>query len=759
MLRVNSHALRPVPPKVYSMNLIDLDQFDVASLDIVDHPAELLRVVTLQKSQGSFGDKFVIVRLSERSESGLVGRLEPWRETIRKSESKKSRAGADWDESKVVRDDIGRFAEKGVQQAAAKDAAKAAVLMSKVTRPEERAKLESNLLGMGMSESELDKARNGADSVAGSGQPAETAPVDASSSLADKIKQDGGFTHQPGTGASPTKGYSIAVFPDKEKIMPIDEVSPAALFDYMESNAADFDADDRIHFGAWFNEKNEGNPDGDDQVYLDMSMVIEDRDEAIKMAKQYGQLGIYDLEAGETVQTMTPDERAAWEASQGTGDESSEPDDATTDSGSGDTVALEGGLGIARKDLPQVKSDDMAELHSWLRERGVSVETEPVDPGSLKPVQAHISQSKVDGMRGAQEAGTLDVTKKPIMVSSDDYLIDGHHRWAVARDMNLPMQGTRVGLPAEELLARMDEFPKSFKEGIEVNRGRGLYKSFAPEAAKRFNVVDEMGHNTLHRYALNPETPDEPNWQADRQEMHKELIAGIIGTATPVPEGVKPIGFIAGGGSAAGKSSILKSGLVQLPESLVWVDSDEIKGKLPEYAEMVGTGDKVQLNKAAAFAHEESSYLSKKVLSQSIGGRMNTLLDGTGNNRYESLKRKVDKMREGGMEVQAQYVTVDTDEAVRRSMERAAKTGREVPESMIRKTHKGVSAVLPRAAKEGLFDKWQLWDTGTGGEPLMVAEGEGANGRVADREAWGRFLKKADEETFETYKDLFSESA
>ena len=131
--------------------------------------------------------------------------------------------------------------------------------------------------------------------------------------LKDELLAKDGFTYQPIDDSSPVKGYSMAVFPEREKIIPIDEITVGDLYLFMRQNQDKFAEDDRIHFGAWYNEKTESNPNGDNQVYLDLSMVIEDQADAEKQAKELGQLGIYDLESGSTIETMTPDERKKWE--------------------------------------------------------------------------------------------------------------------------------------------------------------------------------------------------------------------------------------------------------------------------------------------------------------------------------------------------------------------------------------------------------------------------------------------------------------
>ena len=221
-----------------------------------------------------------------------------------------------------------------------------------------------------------------------------------------------------------------------------------------------------------------------------------------------------------------------------------------------------------------------------------------------------------------------------------------------------------------------------------------------------------------------------------RQALHKEIIDAHFQGKTPVS---KPTGYLMGGGPASGKSGIIKSGQVSVPKNTVTIDSDHIKSLLPEYRKGVVGKDST----AAAFAHEESSYLSKQIHSKATKGSFNSLLDGTGDSGLDSLGKKVKKIRDGGGTVVAHYVSVPTKVAIKRNRKRAAKTGRLPPETMLKNTHKAVSAVVPKAIKAGLYDKITIWDTN--GKPVKVASAEGTKLQIHDSVKFKRFTKKGKE--------------
>jgi predicted ABC-type ATPase len=221
---------------------------------------------------------------------------------------------------------------------------------------------------------------------------------------------------------------------------------------------------------------------------------------------------------------------------------------------------------------------------------------------------------------------------------------------------------------------------------------------------------------------------------AERQALHDQIIANAL---KDVPKSDNPTLHMLGGGPASGKSTMLGSGKVDVPQgtAAVQVNADDVKEQLPEYAAMVAAGDP----RAAMYAHEESSYLAKEIQAQAYAGGHDIVLDGTGNSSVESLQGKIDAARANGYQVVANYATVPTNVAVERANARAEKTGRVVPESVVREIHASVSSVFPQAA--GSFDKVNLWDN-TGRTPVLLATGGGGSLTVMDQGGYQAFLDK-----------------
>jgi len=280
----------------------------------------------------------------------------------------------------------------------------------------------------------------------------------------------------------------------------------------------------------------------------------------------------------------------------------------------------------------------------------------------------------------------------------------------------------KPGETEEKMLSQKGDEPGHPFRGNQYTDGQGGEDKLQGEKA---NPVGKDTHDQYRR-------PD-GSFTPERQALHNKIKEKILAGRTPVKD---PVAYMMGGGPAAGKSSMLRSGGVKVPENTVLIDSDAIKAELPEYQEMTAAKD----TNAATFVHEESSYLSKEILKEASSAKYNIMLDGTGDNGIKSLTAKIEMMRAGGQKVVGMYATCSTDDAVSRSMSRAEKTGRYVPEAFIREIHAAVSRVLPEAIKGGLYDEVQVYDT-SGGLNL-IASAKGTSLTVHDAAGWKRFTDK-----------------
>jgi hypothetical protein len=149
--------------------------------------------------------------------------------------------------------------------------------------------------------------------------------------------------------------------------------------------------------------------------------------------------------------------------------------------GSGTVKALSGKM--SRDKMPQIPKAKQNEFDSFLLSHGVTSKLSAVVPGSLTPTQREFNQSKVDAMR---ENGSYRT--KPIKVSADGKIIDGHHSWQAAvqnGDSKIAVIrysagiGTMLGLSTR--FARDNKIPK--KDINDVGLVAACYKSTVPSDA------------------------------------------------------------------------------------------------------------------------------------------------------------------------------------------------------------------------------------------------------------------------------------
>lgn len=127
----------------------------------------------------------------------------------------------------------------------------------------------------------------------------------------------------------------------------------------------------------------------------------------------------------------------------------------------GGIIKLDYGKMLPRASLPQIKSTDVPEFVEWMNSRGADSFSTSVKADSLSPIQLEINLDKVAGMKSVHQSGQRDMGAKPVMVSNDDYLIDGHHRWYALKELGEDINVVLFNAPIDELLDLIRQFPKT----------------------------------------------------------------------------------------------------------------------------------------------------------------------------------------------------------------------------------------------------------------------------------------------------------
>jgi ParB-like chromosome segregation protein Spo0J len=115
-------------------------------------------------------------------------------------------------------------------------------------------------------------------------------------------------------------------------------------------------------------------------------------------------------------------------------------------------------LGVPRSEMPQISSKKVPDFVRWLQDGGVRVSRKRVRADKLNATQREINRSKVEAL--ASNPSHRSHLEKPVIVSKDGYLMDGHHRWmallTIDPDAVIPV--VKVDLKIRDLLEVADDF-------------------------------------------------------------------------------------------------------------------------------------------------------------------------------------------------------------------------------------------------------------------------------------------------------------
>jgi predicted ABC-type ATPase len=216
--------------------------------------------------------------------------------------------------------------------------------------------------------------------------------------------------------------------------------------------------------------------------------------------------------------------------------------------------------GIPRNQMPQLsgipvpgsRADDLpkndkgeVDLSDLFRERlaaeGIGITDETEGAAYLRATQSELNGPKVAGIAGAMLRG-VEIGGSPLFVSSDDYIVDGHHRWAAMvgvdsadgelGDVSLDIQ--RVDMPILELLDRANRFAEEMgipQAGMEENRA--LAKQMLEQRGElpEDGMASPAAATLLEYYDFGP---DSPFWQLPVGDRLR-LVRAIGMNDWPVP--------------------------------------------------------------------------------------------------------------------------------------------------------------------------------------------------------------------------------
>ena len=121
---------------------------------------------------------------------------------------------------------------------------------------------------------------------------------------------------------------------------------------------------------------------------------------------------------------------------------------------------------------PEDDKSTLDHFKAALEKDGVKITSgEKVKVGLLKATQREILADKTYGIANAYLQGKFDPFETSVMVSSDNYVLDGHHRWSAAltADPKRALNVIRLGIPMKELLNKAHAFQGVFRADMHDN--------------------------------------------------------------------------------------------------------------------------------------------------------------------------------------------------------------------------------------------------------------------------------------------------
>lgn len=305
------------------------------------------------------------------------------------------------------------------------------------------------------------------------------------------------------------------------------------------------------------------------------------------------------------------------------------------------------GINIPRNQLPQIKSTDVHNFLAFLRKNHVQITQENAIVSHLHPSQVDFNHEKVGQMMDAPAS-----LKKLIIVSSDNIILDGHHRWLallnISKHETIPIY--RVHIPFLGLLGLAKRYPKvTYKQVVEEK-----------------SLLDEQFEQLLN------------------EGVHDAGIFKVV--------------FLSGG-SGSGKDFVMRQtldghGLTEINADKAFeymLDKHKLDKRMP-------ADEEAQRN--AIRGRAKSITELKQRLA--IQGRNGLIINGTGA-EFEKTKRLKEMLEEMGYESKMLFVNTSNEISRKRNKLRGERGGREVPEK-VRQT-KWEEAQMTKAKYEQLFGK------------------------------------------------------
>ena len=370
---------------------------------------------------------------------------------------------------------------------------------------------------------------------------------------------------------------------------------------------------------------------------------------------------------------------------------------------------------IPRAQMPQVPSANIPEFKSWLQSMGIGAKSETVDPHTLKKTQEALNPAAVAAVAAALKTPDHNPKiDKPVLISRDGYILDGHHTWAGHMAAGMPQSVERIDLDIADLLEAADVFTggagkKDADNTPQENADKII--SAVPGAKEKIDAVEARlakGVPTDAPVDKGGFKTPQGWWTPERERLHQDIIRKVLtpdAIRAAVPEqGQVPLCVVLGGRGGSGKSWFTgPNGPVDRTHA-IYINADDLMESLPGYQGW-----------NAALYHEEASDLANMLEQRCRNAGLNVIHDAT-MRTWISAAARINAYQSRGYKVKSYFMNCTPETSALRAVQRFMTTGRYVPPAYL------LSSVTNQPAFRRLrdfCDDWQEYDS-ENGTPVLT---------------------------------------
>lgn len=157
---------------------------------------------------------------------------------------------------------------------------------------------------------------------------------------------------------------------------------------------------------------------------------------------------------------------------------------------------------IIRSNMPQIKGKNYYKVINIFQKYGIPYKYQVVNIDDLNPVQSDIIPNKIDSIVKDIVSGKR---VNPIFISSDYYIIDGHHRWLANKKLNKKKIGViKIDYPKDVVLTLFNKIDNVINENSEIIKKivvvfSGRFQPFHRGHYYSYNeLVSKFGKNNVY---------------------------------------------------------------------------------------------------------------------------------------------------------------------------------------------------------------------------------------------------------------------